>query len=156
MKRYIAIASEKLCKITNIILMILFLVLIILVTINVIVRYVFNTSFFVAGELANYLLVYIIFLGAALALKSGEHVRIEIENFGFSSHMEQIVHAIAMLVSGIFIIFLIVYGAMLTMENMNSYTGILPIPMGAVYAAAPLSGMMMAIHYIDLLCNRKE
>jgi TRAP-type C4-dicarboxylate transport system permease small subunit len=48
-----------------------------IVTVEVFFRYVLNQSLFIADELARVLFIWIVFLGAALVLRSDDHIRME-------------------------------------------------------------------------------
>lgn len=52
--------------------------MVLLVFINVILRYVFNSGFAPSEELARYLFVWTVFLGAITAFKDGKHVGVDL------------------------------------------------------------------------------
>lgn len=155
-KRTIAFFSAKINTVLEKVLILLFGVLILLVALNVILRYVFQTPLFAVTELANYLLVYLVFLGASVALYQNEHVYIEIGNFKMPYRLRQAMQKIGIILNCIFIVVLVVYGMELAIMNRSSFTGVLAIPMGIVYAVIPVSGIMMVIQYSDLLLNDRE
>jgi TRAP-type C4-dicarboxylate transport system permease small subunit len=48
-----------------------------------------------------------------------------------------------------FLIVMIVVGFALAFSNMDSFTGSLPIPMGCIYLAAPISALLMMPLYLE-------
>lgn len=145
-----------LIRILNSILFVLFGILILIVAANVVCRYVLKNPLFWVTELACYILVYLIFFGAALALYRGEHVRIHTEGIKMPSAWRRIFEIITVLFNYLFIMFLIVFGISVAVKNFGSYTGSLPIPMGYVYLAAPVSGIMMLLLYTEHILVKKK
>lgn len=154
-RQQISFTAKKINVMLKGILILLFGILIVLVTANVILRYIFQTPLFAVTELANYLLVYLVFLGAAVALYQNEHVHIEIDNFRIPETLRNVIHKIGIILNCFFIIILVVNGIRLAFINRSSFTGVLAIPMGIVYAVIPISGLMMIIQYSDLLLSKK-
>lgn len=137
-------------------LYVLLAILILIVTLNVFCRYVLRNPLFWVTELSCYILVYLIFGGSALAMYRGEHVHINITEMEYLSSIRPFLKIIEILCSYLFIIFLIVFGFSVTLKNMSSYTGSLPIPMGCVYAAAPISGCFMLLLYTERVLKEKK
>lgn len=126
-------------------IVLLFASLLCAILINVVLRYVFHASIFWMSEVANYLLVYLILIGAALAFQKNEHVKIEL-NRPQSKKANALLDLVRFAAEILFIALMLIAGMTLTIRNMSSYAGTLPIPMGAVYFAVPLSGLFMVIH----------
>ncbi|MCI8429698.1 MAG: TRAP transporter small permease [Lachnospiraceae bacterium] len=148
--------NRILIRVLNGALFFLFAVLILIVAANVICRYVLKSPLFWVTELACYILVYLIFLGAALALYRGEHVRIYTEGMKMPSVCRNIFEKTAVLFNYLFIVLLIVFGMTVAVKNFKSYTGSLPIPMGYVYLAAPVSGIAMLLLYTERIFVKKK
>lgn len=139
-------------------LLLLFSTMIIVLFANVLFRYIFNKPLFWVTEITCYLLVYIIFIGGALALFRGEHVRIASNDFKMPMWLKRLSRAVAVILNLFFVGMLIVFGGEVSLKNMSSYTGLLPVPMGAVYMAAPISGICMLSFYLEkiILLYRKD
>ena len=50
----------------------------IVVVVDVILRYFFSSSIFVADELSIYFMIYVAFIGAAMTMKNGAHIKVDI------------------------------------------------------------------------------
>lgn len=148
--------NRILIKVLNHMLFFLFAVLILIVAANVVCRYILKSPLFWVTELACYILVYLIFFGAALALYRGEHVRIHMEEIKGPSVWKGIFEKVGIFFNYLFIVLLIVFGILLASKNMESYTGSLPIPMGNVYMAAPISGIIMLLLYTEYVFLKKK
>lgn len=148
--------NRRLTKALKNVLCILFSILIVIVTLNVICRYVFKSPLFWVTEISCYILVYLIFGGAALALYDGEHVIINTEEMKVLIKIKLGLGKIAIILNYAFIFLLIVFGMMVTVKNLKSYTGALPIPMGYVYMAAPLSGVVMLCLYTERVLGKEQ
>lgn len=138
------------------ILFFLFAVLIIIVAMNVVFRYVLKNPLFWVTELSCYILVYLIFFGAALALYKGEHMGMNIEGIKIPIAWKKFFEKIGILFNYLFIVLLVIFGILVAVKNMGSYTGSLPISMGYVYMAAPMSGIAMLLLYTERIFCRKE
>lgn len=155
LEKLVANINSVLIKVLNFILSFLSIVLIFVVVANVICRYVLRNPLFWATEFACYLLVYLIFFGAALALYKDEHVSVNTEGIKIPLVLKNIFEKVGILFNYVFIILLIVFGISISCKNMRSYTGSLPIPMGIVYLAAPISGVAMLLMYTERIIKKK-
>ena len=63
---------------TESVLFILFSVMVVIVFINVIARFVFNYSLTASEEIARICFIWLVFIGATLALEEGEHIGIDL------------------------------------------------------------------------------
>ena len=77
-------------------------------------------------------------------------------NFKIPAPIKKIFTVICDILSCFFLVLLVFTGMKLTIENMQSFTGILPVPTATFYAAAPISGIFMLLHYIEVILSRKE
>lgn len=145
MKNLLQKIDNIVVKIEYAAIVILFASLLCVISINVVLRYVFSASIFWMSEVANYLLVYLILIGAALAFQKDEHVKIELDR-PRSKKANAFLDIVRFAAEILFIALMLIAGMTLTIRNMSSYAGTLPIPMGAVYFAVPLSGLFMVIH----------
>ena len=70
-------------------------VIVTIVTIEVILRYVFGHSLIFTEELSRYLMVWVVFLGGAIAIRDGSHIRINVLVKRLSVKTRQRVHVVA-------------------------------------------------------------
>ena len=117
----------------------------ILVAVEVFFRYVLNASISWYDEFAGYLLVWVTFWGAVLALDRGRHIGFETVVERFSILAQKLVMTIVyLLLIGLQIV-LIHYGWMLTTQLTGETAITLPVPIGVIYLAIPATGAMMLL-----------
>ncbi|WP_331774976.1 TRAP transporter small permease [Sulfurospirillum sp. 1612] len=127
----------------------LMILLSILLSVSVFYRYVLNDSIYWSNEVARYMLVYIVFLGATMAHKHKSHIRIDII-LGALSHKNK--KYIEMLIGGLFIFFwiLVLMGSLKLLPLfLMQKTATLEIPFAYPFAALPLSACIWILYCID-------
>lgn len=155
-KTVLAQINQIVNKIVAILLTAMFTVMVIIVTINVVCRYVFRAPLFWVTEAACYILVYLIFFGASLALARGEHVVVDTSRFKISPVTAKVITVICDVLMYAFLVLFVFFGADLTLSNLHSFTGVLPVPTAVFYAAAPISGVFMLIQYTEIVVSRRD
>lgn len=155
-RRQIARVSKKADLLMGWMLILLFGILLVLVSVNAVLRYVFQMPLFAVTELANDLLVYLIFLGSAMALYHKEHVHMQVEFLWLPVVGRRFLKWLGIILNSVFILCMIVFGIRLSVINSGSFTGVLAVPMGFIYAVIPVSGLLMAVQYIELVLKEKE
>jgi len=111
---------------------------------NVFSRYVLNFSLKWSAELARYCMVWAAFLGAVVLVHSGEHLAVDLLERGLSGISQKILKVIIILGSIIFFIIQTVYGIVLVHLTRGQVASSLrALPMNAVYAIIPISGLLM-------------
>ncbi len=121
-----------------------------LVFMNVVCRYILNFSIIWAEEVSQYLMVWVAFLGAGLALRQGRHVAIEILQDRLPSTARRITrHLVAMLLI-LFMGILIVLGIQFARFAWDQETPVLNISQGIPYLAVPIGALLLVIHLFFL------
>lgn len=120
-------------------------------TVQVILRYVGGTGLFWAEELVVYTIIWTTFLAAGAAVRSGEHLTVELINLAVGErYIGALARAIGVIgaVAGIA---LTVFGAelVLTARDYGQLSPALQLPMWIVYLAMPLSGALMTIRLVQ-------
>lgn len=69
---------KSLFNIINFIIAILMAMLVVIVFLNVVLRYGFNSGISVTVEISQYLFIWVIFLGAIVAMERGEHIAADV------------------------------------------------------------------------------
>lgn len=127
------------------ILAVLFTGLLLMVTWQVVSRYVLSDPSTVTEEVSRFLLIWLIFFGATYTFMERGHLAFELflEKFENQFPMRRIV-AFLILFLGLI---LIVGGSILvyTIFSLGQKTAVLGIPMGFIYLAAPINGLLIAI-----------
>jgi TRAP-type C4-dicarboxylate transport system permease small subunit len=122
-------------------------VMIALVFTNVVCRYVLNFSIVWAEELSQYLMVWIAFLGAGLAMREGRHVAVEMLQDLLPARAA---HATRIVVGALVIVFLVVLtvlGFRFAWFAREQETPVMTIPLAIPYLAVPLGALVFAAHF---------
>ena len=134
-----------------------------LVFINVVCRYILNFSIIWAEEVSQYLMVWVAFLGAGLALRQGRHVAIEMLQDRLSSTARRMTRQFVALLLIVFMGILIVLGFQFAYFAWDQETPVLNIPTGIPYLAVPIGALLLVIHlfflyraYIDRRYDKPE
>lgn len=102
-------------------------------------------------EVARYFMVWTVFIGAALGARHGVHVGIEAIVNLFPPKLTRAMYLVAGVISLAFCVLLSIYGY-IVVQNIAATGQISPameIPMTWVYAAAPVGGILMAVHFMQ-------
>ncbi|MAY62648.1 MAG: C4-dicarboxylate ABC transporter permease [Rhizobiales bacterium] len=121
------------------------------ITLQIVSR-VFFTSVSWTEEVARFLLIWITFLGAALAFQQGRHIAVTIMRERLPDGLRRIVTGAAILVAIAFLLTLAVIGWQYTGMQSFQKSATLRISMTWIYMVMPLSALIMtALAVIDLL-----
>ncbi|MDB9706071.1 TRAP transporter small permease [Pelagibacteraceae bacterium] len=135
------------------IIAILFSIMILITFAQVIFRYVLNSAFAWAGELTIFLFIWVIFLGAVIALSKGMHIGVDI----FSNLLSKKKQKKLLIFTNMLIItfcFLVIVGAApLIIDNFTQRSPALGIRITYIYLSIPVS--MFAMIWITLKNNFK-
>ena len=124
-----------------------------LVFINVVARYAFNYSIIWAEEISQYLMIWIAYLGAGLALREGRHVALEILHDRLPPVMSR---RLRMILGGLLLGFLgtvTVLGFQFSMFVWSQETPVLNISLGIPTLAIPIGCLLFAAHLILMFRN---
>jgi TRAP-type transport system small permease protein len=117
-----------------------------LVFVNVVTRYVFNFSIIWAEEVSQYLMIWIAYLGAGLALREGRHVAVEM----LQDRLPAVAgRSLRMAVGGLVLLFLgvvTVLGFQFVVFVWNQETPVLNISLGIPSLAIPIGALLFALH----------
>lgn len=119
-----------------------------LVFVNVITRYVFTFSIIWAEEVSQYLMIWIAYLGAGLAVREGRHVAIEMFQDRLPSALSR---QVRMAVGGLMVVFLgvvAVLGFRFVAFAWQQETPVLNISLGIPYLAVPIGAMLFVLHLL--------
>jgi len=124
-----------------------------LVFVNVITRYVFNFSIIWAEEVSQYLMIWIAYLGAGLALREGRHVAVEMLQDRLPTALGR---RLRIAVGGLVLIFLgvvTVLGFQFAVFVWNQETPVLNISLGIPSLAIPIGALLFAAHLVLMFRN---
>lgn len=135
-------------------------VMVALVVANVFCRYVLNFSLVWAEEVSQYLMVWVAFLGAGLALRQGRHVAVEMLQDCLPDGARRGLRWGLLAAMLAFLLATTVLGAMFAWFARDMETPVLNIPMAIPYAAVPVGAALLAIHLVliarDYVAGRHE
>lgn len=128
----------------------------VLITVQVILRYVFNESLAWAEELTRFIVIWMSFIGAGMGVRVGRHISVDLIASLASEKSRRVVVAAAALSGLIFAVTLFVYGGRLFLHAMSTgqVSSAMRLPMYYVYFIFPLSATLLAIRFGQLaLCQ---
>lgn len=138
--RHVADASVTLAKWTAIAAAAVMAVMIFL---QVIYRYVLADSLSYSEELARYMFVWSVALGSALALRNRAHIGVELVVERLPPRLARSASLLAGALNLLFFGLLIRYGVEMVAATMDQESAALSLPMGYVYLAVPVSGVVL-------------
>lgn len=139
--------SDKLNKITEVIITLLLVWLTIVLVIQVSSRYVFNSGMPWTEEMARYTMIWVIFLGAAVVTRVKEHISVPIMETLFPS-LKKYLHLIQNILFLIFVVLVLSY-SWSTLEILRFQTSAnMGLSMALVYSVIPISFVLILIHLI--------
>ena len=122
-----------------------------LVTWQVITRFVFKAPSTITEALAKYLFLWLVLITAAYVIGKREHMRLEFFVGKLSAKAQVVCNIISEIVICVFTAVVLTYGGgYIAMAAMSQTDSALPIPIGVVYLALPVGGVLSVIYS---LCN---
>jgi TRAP-type C4-dicarboxylate transport system permease small subunit len=124
-----------------------------LVFVNVVARYMFNFSIIWAEEVSQYLMIWIAYLGAGLALREGRHVALEMLHDRLPVRLGR---KVRLVVGGLVLVFLgavTVLGFQFAVFVWNQETPVLNISLGIPSLAIPIGTLLFAVHLVLMFRN---
>jgi TRAP-type C4-dicarboxylate transport system permease small subunit len=138
-------ALNRLCEFG---LVLLLSIMAVVVFLAVLFRYVLDLPLFWTEELARYCLIWSSLLGAAIALKRGEHIAVSFFMDHFPEKTKRVLGVMAQL-SVVLILAVMLWGGIhLVIVASRQLSPALRIPMAVPYLALPFSSAVMLIHLI--------
>jgi TRAP-type transport system small permease protein len=148
-ERYLVAANRA-------VIFIMMVVMTTLVFVNVVARYVFSFSIIWAEEVSQYLMIWIAYLGAGLALREGRHVALEMLHDRLPVALGR---KVRMVVGGLVLAFLgavTVLGFQFALFVWNQETPVLNISLGIPSLAIPIGSLLFAAHLVLMFRNYSE
>lgn len=131
-------------------------VMTIMIFLQVIFRYVLGEALPFSEELARYLFVWSVALGTALALRKHAHIGVEVFVERLPVRFRELAVITATLLNLLFFGLLIWYGFVMVGATMDQESAALLLPMGYVYLAIPISGIILFICEIANFLERRQ
>jgi len=115
------------------------------VFIQIVARNIFNSSFEQFEELPRFLLIWITFLGSAMVFRNAGHLGVEFFVKILPKKARLITDMLAHISNTMFILILIFVGGNISVLTMVQRSIQLNVPVGFVYMALPIAGIMMLL-----------
>lgn len=145
-------ALERGLVTTNQVLVILMMmVMATLVFTNVVSRYVFAHSLNWSEEIARYLMVWVTYIGAGLAMREGQHVAIEFGQAALPRALHPWLRGVVAATILVFLVVLTIAGIQFSDFAWRQRSPVMQWPMGAVYLAIPIGSTLFALHFVAIL-----
>lgn len=118
---------------------------------NVTLRYLTNQSIEWAEEVSRHMMIWLTFLGAGPVLRYGGHIAVENLQDSMPKKMAIAVRALVALLLFAFFGFMIWYGWLYMNRAMFQLTAVTQIPFGYIYAAMPVGGVLLVVHWLMIV-----
>lgn len=119
-----------------------------LVFANVVLRYCFGQSLAWAEEVSRYLMIWLAFLAAGLALREGAHIAVDLLPEALPEPAARVLRAVILAAVAAFLLLLIWLGWGYADFAMMQRTPVLRLPVGLVYLAIPIGCALMLVHLV--------
>ncbi len=127
-----------------------------LVLLQVVLRYVFLAPLMWVEEASIFLMIWMTFVGAGIALRRGSHVAMTMLCDRLPSTWSRIVSAVSTLFILAFLLVVIWQGWLLSMFVQNQPSPALRIPMMWPYLIIPLGAAFMIIQVVAMILSRES
>lgn len=135
-----------------IIAVLMFATIIISVTVNIVMRYIFDYPFSWTEELSIFLFVWIVFFGASVAAEQKRHVVLDLVISKIPKKWRRILQLFINLITIGFLIFVVIGGFKLQPTTMGQYSTTLRIEKNWYYIPVVISSIyMITIYFTDLI-----
>ena len=124
---------------------------------GVISRYLFNRPFFWTDEVARILLIWSIFIGAAMGFRKGSataHIGMDYLVSLLPQNFKKIAERFRWLVNTLFSLLILVVGILFFIQTITFRTAALDISKGYIYACLPLFAIMALVFLLNQYKDR--
>ena len=126
-------------------------IMVIIIAYQVIMRYIFAHANSWSEELARYLFIYDVMIGAAIAIRRNSHLQIDILINLMKPKVRTILTIIATLAGMVFMVFLLSYSITLVQTGARTMSAGLGIPMSIPNSCMPVGIVLMIPTSIEVL-----
>ncbi|WP_134701212.1 TRAP transporter small permease [Ammoniphilus sp. YIM 78166] len=125
--------------------------MVILIFSQVISRYIIGSSLSWSEELARYIHIWQVWIGASYAVRKSAHIKVEAFKKIFNEKIQKIIDLFALLAWFGLSLFLAIQGTQMVMKMLErgQTSPAMEIPMWILFSAIPLGGLLMSIRLIQ-------
>lgn len=128
--------------------------MVVVVFMQVATRYVFEAPLSWTEELSRYCLIWLSFIGAAMAMKARGHFAVEYLIHKLPKRLHPPAELALLVIIGVFLAVLLDTGiTVLQVTNMQTSPA-LQVPMSYVYCSIPIGALFMIVHLLVLLTEK--
>lgn len=128
-------------------------VIVTIVSMEVVLRYLFSHSLILTEELSRYLMVWIVFLGSALAIRDGSHINITFLTKRFPVAIRKWVQVAGHLLSLVFLVTVTIEGIRILPRQLYQTLITINMSMFYFYLAMPVGCILMILFLLPVLKN---
>jgi TRAP-type C4-dicarboxylate transport system permease small subunit len=140
--------SRAIGKLLDIVVVALLALMSVLIFAQVLGRFVFKNGLFWAEELARFSMVTMVYLGAGLACKYGDHIKVTIMEEMFKGRVRKIYRIVLALISIGFLSILTYYGFLVLGVVSSQLSANMQISMSVVYVMIPIGAAIMILYLL--------
>lgn len=118
---------------------------------NVALRYLTNQSIEWAEEVSRHMMIWLTFLGAGPVLRYGGHIAVENLQDALPTQAAIALRAFVAAMLFAFFGFMVWYGWLYMERTMFQLTAATQIPFGYIYAAMPVGGVLLIVHWLFIV-----
>lgn len=118
---------------------------------DVVMRYFFSKPMIWVGEISEYSLLFITFLGAAWLLRNEGHVRMDLVLNRLGPRAQAVLNLITSIISAIVCLIIVFYSARATLEAFQTgyfLAAALDVPMGPLLLIIPIGTFLLFIQFL--------
>lgn len=118
---------------------------------QVFARYILNSPLVWSEEVIKYLMIWIVLLGTAVALRKGLLISVEIVLHIVPKLINKIMQVLITLINSVFLFLLVQYGFKILNTIQGQTTGALELPVSWTYASIPVASLLALINCVAVL-----
>lgn len=140
--------SKAFVRMNQILIGVMLGIMFILVFVNVVTRYCFGFSLATAEEISTFLMIWVTYLAAGLALREGQLASIDVFQDRLPETLRRGLRAFLGLLMILFFLLLVFFGAGFCILGWSQETFSLQIPRGIPYLVVPIGAILFMVHLI--------
>ncbi|MFZ4287306.1 TRAP transporter small permease [Variovorax sp. HJSM1_2] len=119
----------------------------VIIFVNVALRYLTDQSIEWAEEISRHMMIWLTFLGAGPVLRYGGHIAVENLQDALPTAAARSIRIVVALLLFAFFGFMVWYGWLYMQRNMFQLTAVSQVPFAYIYAAMPVGGILLIVHW---------
>ncbi len=147
---------DKLETVEKVFLAVTVAIMIFVIVYQIVLRYVFSAANSWSEELARYLFIYDVMIGAAIATRRNSHLQVDFLINLLPPKVKCMFTIVATAVGIVFLGFLFTYSLTLCQTASNNMSAGVPVSMSVPYACIPIGAVLMVLTSIEVILKNIE